>query len=709
MPAPTSLAVEVDDVEYSRYERNRDTITVTVSAAGGAPYVNEPVILSLTKARRSRDAVVGYTTVNLNGVSDPVVATATFYLPDLVDQDLIHLSRHGRYFVQGEYEAIASSAVIGTVPDGQVYLVASEEGTVGNTYTVEVVVPAGTSPLSVSRVGDAYTINLAVNGGVPVGSENTAVRVRNAINATTQDVVATVLGSGTGSLSLAEGPTPFTGGVDQVLAESEDFDLRIVSVDRLKSDYLFGVPLTATDIKRPKFDPVSITGVRFIEVSQGTPEGFGTLTYNYHRNATTNASATIGAGVNGSVSIFADGVSVDGDDGNSVTVVVNVPAGSSGLTANYTAGVLVINLSVVAGVPVPAENTAVLVADVISALPEFTAAASGTGTDSLSTPEGPTQFTGGTTQTLRSLSWQGGPIAVVAGAGTYVLRAGSTGPSARLRSSSNEYVVVRVGSVLSLPATSVAEEILIQNQPMDDATLGRFIQESIDFVEHDLLDIRIEPTNVVSDRDPTTIQYSAGVNALTPLFADTDFDFIESTLTYFVPQGSNQWVQIWTPYRQLLRVDTLFGAIANTRVIDIDLEWIEHSEKGGLIQLVPFNQEIAFDFVGLLWVNAIRGAAELPNFWHFNFIVGLREAPGDIQELIGRLAAIKTLTALASAFRPGVGSMSLSRDGVSQSVSYINTQTYGIYTGAISAHQKWLEDNETMLKAKYRGLNWVVV
>ena len=144
-------------------------------------------------------------------------------------------------------------------------------------------------------------------------------------------------------------------------------------------------------------------------------------------------------------------------------------------------------------------------------------------------------------------------------------------------------------------------------------------------------------------------------------------------------------------------------------MIDIDLEWIEHSEQGGMIQLVPYNQEVAFDFVGLIWVNAIRGAAELPNFWHFNMIVGLREASGDLQELVAKKAAVEALQAASLAFRPGLGSLSLSRDGVSESVSYISSQQFGIYTGAITAYNEWIKDNEQKLRAKYRGMLITVV
>lgn len=380
-----------------------------------------------------------------------------------------------------------------------------------------------------------------------------------------------------------------------VTGESGDFPIRIITVERFKRDFLFGINLTASDVKAPKFQPQSITGVEIVEVSRGSSTGFSDLVYDYRDSP---------------------------------------------------------NL-------------------------------------------------------IRTLSWNGGPAVTISAPGTYILQSGGSGPSSKL-ASSNDYVCVKVRALSLLPVAPITETILIEQSSMEDDSLACYLEEAINWVENDALSgVYLEPTNVVTERDPTTIQFAAGVQAPQPIFTDTDFDFIVSPLTYFLPV-TGSWVRIQTPYMQLLRVDSLFGAIANTRVIDIDLEWIEPSMQGGLVQLVPFNQEIAFDFVGLIWTNAIRGAAELPNFWHFNFIVGLRETPKDLQDLIGKYAAVKALTIAGQALRPGIGSVSLGRDGVSESVSYVNGQ-FGNYSGTINTYQEWIKENLRRFKAKYKGVNMAVV
>lgn len=601
MATPTEIEVSVDASEYSRYETGREKITATVVVTGGAPYSSETVTVDLVKARRNRDAVVATASLSFTSNIDPQEGVVVFDLREIVDQDLINLVRHGKYFV---------------------------------------------------KVTSDSDINI------------------------------------TGS--------------------SADFDVSIVTVDRLKSDYLFGLDLKATELRYPKFQPSQITGVEITEVSKAHPLGFGNLTYNYHEDPTTNATASIGSGADGTVTVTALGA-LAGVSGNNVVISVLVPAGTSPLSVNYTSGVLSVSLSVNSGVPVALDNTATLVAAAIDALTDFSATASGTGATALSVAEGPTQFSGGASAFTRLLSWRGGPVVNVSAGGTFILQPALTGPAASLLGVENtNYILARVKSRLLLPTSSTTEAILIDRKQIDDDTLRRFIKESSSWVEEDLLATPVEPTNVVTDVDPTTIQFSTATGLSGPLVQDTDYDKVVSPLTYFLPKSSS-WVTIQTPWPQLLRVDNLFGAIANTRVIDIDLEWVEHSEQGGLIQLVPFNQEIAFDYLGLIWVNAIRGAVELPNFWHYNAIVGLRDCPYEVQEIIAKKAAINALIVAGQALRPGLGSISLARDGVSESVSYLNSARYGVFTGTIQAYQDWIDEHSKDLRAKYRGATMVVV
>ena len=711
MGQPTLLAVSVDDTEYSRYEPEKATINATVVATGGAPYLSELVYVELVKARRSRDAVVASSSILLSSSSDPTTATASFHLPDIVDQDLINLVRRGKYFIRARSPATGSSVAIGTSSAAPITINSIDVGTDTNSLFAEIVNPGGTNPLQVTFDGTTVSISLAVSGGVPIPSANTRELVVATIlaNIGTQ-FTASFSGAPGLSLSVAEGPTSFSGGRDEISGESSYFDVRIVTVSRLKRDYLFGIPLQAGDAKYVKFQPTNISGISITEVSRSHALGLYNLSYTYSVDGLTNATAQIGSGANGTVTITGVGAN-EGTAGNSLTVSVVVPVGTSPLSAVLSGNSLTVSLDVTAGVPNPAANTATLVAAAIDALPGFTATASGTGSSSLSVAAGPVSFSGGTDRYIRQLSWDNGPIVSINGAGTFILRRGTSPVTARLLSSlaSQEYIVLKCSGTAFLPTASTSDELLVVNRELDDEAIARYLDSAADWLENVELAAYLEPTNVVTDRDPTTIQYAAGINSPNPLYNDPDYDFIKSPLTYFVPRSSEEWVGIQTPYPQLLRVDSLFGSIASTRVIDIDLDWIQPSQQGGLIQLVPFNQTIAFDFLGLIWVNAIRGAAAIPNFWHYNMIVGLRDCPQELQEVLAKKAAMDALIMLGAALRPGVGSVSLGRDGVSQSVSYTTQAQYGPYTGAITAFKEWLESQLPKLKGKYRGPTMIVV
>ena len=302
MAIPTSITVTTDSPEYSRYEKSLDTINVAVSAVGGSPYSGEPITVDLIKARRARDAVVATRSLELDGNDDPQELSASFFLPDLVDSDLISLIRHGKYFIKAYVPAISSTATIGSGANGSVYIAARDAGVDGDLLSVEVVAGAGTSALLVTQAGSLITVTLATVGGVPTASANTAQLIAARINANSSTIYALASGTGEDPLSAAAA-VALTGGSDEVSATTDDFDIRIVSVARLKKDYLFGIPLKATSIKMPKSQPATITGVEISEVDPAHAEGFGSLAYSYLRDPLTNATLDIGSGANGTVTI----------------------------------------------------------------------------------------------------------------------------------------------------------------------------------------------------------------------------------------------------------------------------------------------------------------------------------------------------------------------------------------------------------------------
>jgi hypothetical protein len=105
-----------------------------------------------------------------------------------------------------------------------------------------------------------------------------------------------------------------------------------------------------------------------------------------------DASTTIGAGDNGVITVKAiDDITTD------KTIEVVVATGNSkAMTAVYTDGALVVTLGTDgAGAADATKNTAILIAEAIDALDEFTATASGTGATAISSAVTEKAFTAG--------------------------------------------------------------------------------------------------------------------------------------------------------------------------------------------------------------------------------------------------------------------------------------------------------------------------
>lgn len=126
----------------------------------------------------------------------------------------------------------SATADIGSGANGTVTTTIDTPGEGGNSWTIEVVVPGGTSPLSVSVVGMAITVSLDVTAGVPNAAANTATLVAAAIDGEA-GISAVASGTGADSLTSAEGPTSFTGGVDGNLVEfgSGFYELDLAATD----------------------------------------------------------------------------------------------------------------------------------------------------------------------------------------------------------------------------------------------------------------------------------------------------------------------------------------------------------------------------------------------------------------------------------------------------------------------------------------------
>ena len=295
---------------------------------------------------------------------------------------------------------------------------------------------------------------------------------------------------------------------------------------------------------------------------------------------------------------------------------------------------------------------------------------------------------------VKTLSWCNGPlVSISTGINTYILR----------NSSSSHYIEVRVDYAL-LPAASVTEQLIIENGPLSPARIREIIERAISWVEDDVLTVFLEPTRIVTNPAPTVTN---PVTQSYPVLEDVEWDKIVDAVTYQRPSVGH-WINFKFPYQPILKFNELWGEIQGSRVFELDLSGVEFHSKGGFVEIVPYNQSLAGSFVGLAWVETTRGTIPIPNFWSFDCLVGYRKTPPILLELVAKKSAIDLLVIAGAAFRGPVASQSISRDGVSESVSYIQNQM-GIYGPAISVYKAWIDENLASLRGSHRGVNLCVL
>lgn len=307
-------------------------------------------------------------------------------------------------------------------------------------------------------------------------------------------------------------------------------------------------------------------------------------------------------------------------------------------------------------------------------------------------------------QTNPTLSWAGGmniPIdtSIPGGIGLdYLLPSGGE---------HGGHLIVAVDPRL-LPNADTQEFLLVDRLLISRDSLRRWLDAEAEWVEHELIFSLIEPGLVVSDYDLTALNVGPGVQqqGAPVLPSNYDYDIKTTPVTYY-PPVSGRWINVQLPYWHPLAFEYMIGALENTRIVDIPPGWI-HRGASGYVTLVPFNQSLAYNFTGLVHVHALRGVIELPSFWRYRYWSGVpdqnRRVPSTLIEIIGLRAAVKGLAVLGQAFRGGYSSQSASRGGVSESVAYTASATYGIYSATIEEYKKRLTPLEKQVKRSYFGI-----
>lgn len=220
-------------------------------------------------------------------------------------------------------------------------------------------------------------------------------------------------------------------------------------------------------------------------------------------------------------------------------------------------------------------------------------------------------------------------------------------------------------------------------EELPDATYQHYIIAAIRAFEHEL-DIPILPTSFVEKHD----YYRADYNAFN--FIKLDYRPVISVEEFRVQYPSGQNVVIFPP------------------------EWLRVHRAEGQIQIVPTAGTLSEILVGQggSFLPAIyNGMDYLPDLFEVSYTAGFedRKIPRNLVDVIGKYASMGPFNIFGDLVAgAGIASVSLSLDGLSQSVGTTSSATNAGYGARLIQYSKEIKDALPMLRKYYQGIRMVV-
>jgi hypothetical protein len=157
------------------------------------------------------------------------------------------------------------------------------------------------------------------------------------------------------------------------------------------------------------------------------------------------------------------------------------------------------------------------------------------------------------------------------------------------------------------------------------------------------------------------------------------------------------------------KVDKIEGFMGNTKALIIGSGALAVQRKTGEINVLPFDSSYSFLYTFFVQMRFWGFREYIADFWRYTAVVGLPEAPPEVLKLVGYVAAVTLLTIGGQGYRGGFSSESNSKDGVSRSVSYTASASFGIYSATIVELKEWIKVNGPKIRAQHRGIPTVVL
>lgn len=221
-------------------------------------------------------------------------------------------------------------------------------------------------------------------------------------------------------------------------------------------------------------------------------------------------------------------------------------------------------------------------------------------------------------------------------------------------------------------------------QPLPDSVWQHYILTAIRWFEHEI-DISILPTQFVEKHDFYAHDYDAALLIQLDNYPVTEVSAFRAQY----PSGQD--------------------------IIEYPAEWFRVNGPEGHIQIVPTAGTLSEMLIGQggSYLPAIyNGSGYLPQLFEITYIAGFEEGkvPRNIIDIIGMIASLGPFNIFGDLITgAGIGNLSLSLDGLSQSITTTQSAMYGGYGSRILAYTKQVKDQMKQLRRHYKRIGGMVV
>lgn len=169
---------------------------------------------------------------------------------------------------------------------------------------------------------------------------------------------------------------------------------------------------------------------------------------------------------------------------------------------------------------------------------------------------------------------------------------------------------------------------------------------------------------------------------------------------------------------------SLEGKINNVRQVQYPKGWLSIKRDNDLVgsrnmYIIPNTSADSLErdnnslvFSGITPHMGYFGGDFIPNYWGVEYWSGWEpnDVPADILSVIGKSVAVQTLAIVGDLISgAGIGSQSVSLDGISQQYSTTKGGGKGAFSGRVQQYQEEIVNELIALKAEYLGINFRVM